>query len=50
MKPREVRDYLDKFVIKQHEAKKVLAVAICDHYNHVKLSLNSKDVQAKHTS
>ncbi|MDR2435990.1 MAG: AAA family ATPase [Puniceicoccales bacterium] len=45
MKPREVRDYLDKFVIKQYEAKKVLAVAICDHFNHVKLSLNNKDVQ-----
>jgi endopeptidase Clp ATP-binding regulatory subunit ClpX len=45
MKPREVRDYLDKFVIKQHEAKKVLAVAICDHFNHVKLFLNNRDVQ-----
>ena len=35
-KPREVRDYLDRFVVKQDEAKKVLAVAICDHYNHVR--------------
>ena len=36
LRPREVRDYLDRFVIKQQEAKKVLSVAICDHYNHVR--------------
>lgn len=38
-KPREVRDYLDRFVIQQQEAKKVLSVAICDHYNHVRQCL-----------
>ena len=38
-KPREVRDYLDRFVVKQNEAKKVLSVAICDHYNHVRRCL-----------
>ena len=36
LKPREVRDYLDRYVVKQQEAKKVLSVAICDHYNHVR--------------
>ncbi|MDR0901466.1 MAG: AAA family ATPase [Opitutaceae bacterium] len=36
MKPREIRDHLDRFVIQQSEAKKVLSVAICDHYNHVR--------------
>ena len=35
-KPKEIRDYLDRFVIRQDEAKKVLSVAICDHYNHVR--------------
>jgi ATP-dependent Clp protease ATP-binding subunit ClpX len=35
-KPRDVRDYLDRFVVQQEEAKKVLSVAICDHYNHVR--------------
>jgi endopeptidase Clp ATP-binding regulatory subunit ClpX len=35
-KPREVKDYLDRFVIEQHVAKKVLSVAICDHYHHVR--------------
>ena len=33
-KPREISDYLDRFVIRQNDAKKVLSVAICDHYNH----------------
>jgi ATP-dependent Clp protease ATP-binding subunit ClpX len=33
--PREIKEHLDRFVIKQDEAKKVLAVAICDHYHHV---------------
>lgn len=36
LKPKEIRDYLDHYVIKQSEAKKVLSVAICDHYNHVR--------------
>ena len=34
--PREVKGFLDRFVIKQSEAKKVLSVAICDHYNHIR--------------
>jgi endopeptidase Clp ATP-binding regulatory subunit ClpX len=37
-KPRDVKAYLDRFVIKQEEAKKVLSVALCDHYHHVRLS------------
>ncbi len=36
MRPRAIRDYLDRFVIRQDEAKKVLSVAVCDHYNHVR--------------
>jgi len=36
LKPRDIRDYLDRFVIRQDDAKKVLSVAICDHYNHVR--------------
>ncbi len=34
--PRDIKAYLDRFVIKQENAKKVLATAICDHYNHIK--------------
>lgn len=33
--PRDIKQYLDRFVIQQDEAKKVLATAICDHYNHI---------------
>jgi len=36
LKPREIKDHLDRFVIQQKEAKKVLSVAICDHYNHAR--------------
>jgi ATP-dependent Clp protease ATP-binding subunit ClpX len=32
--PRDIKAHLDRFVIKQNEAKKVLAIAVCDHYNH----------------
>jgi ATP-dependent Clp protease ATP-binding subunit ClpX len=42
-KPREVKAYLDRFVIKQDEAKKVLSVALCDHYHHVRLALDGKE-------
>lgn len=34
-KPKDVKEHLDQWVIRQDEAKKVLAVALCDHYNHV---------------
>ena len=42
-KPREVKAYLDRFVIRQEEAKKVLSVALCDHYHHVRLALEGQD-------
>ena len=41
-KPRDVKAYLDRFVIKQDEAKKVLSVALCDHYNEVRQALEGK--------
>ncbi len=34
--PRDIKRYLDRFVVKQDAAKKVLATTICDHYNHIK--------------
>jgi ATP-dependent Clp protease ATP-binding subunit ClpX len=34
-KPREIKEYLDRFVIRQEDAKKVLSTAICDHYHHI---------------
>src|ERR1043166_744578 len=42
-KPREVKAHLDRFVIKQDETKKVLSVALCDHYHHVRLALDGKE-------
>jgi ATP-dependent Clp protease ATP-binding subunit ClpX len=34
--PRDIKKYLDRFVVKQDAAKKVLATTICDHYHHIK--------------
>ena len=36
-KPAEIKAYLDRFVIRQDDAKKVLATAVCDHYNHARM-------------
>jgi ATP-dependent Clp protease ATP-binding subunit ClpX len=35
--PRQVKAHLDRFVVRQDDAKKTLAIAVCDHYNHVTL-------------
>ncbi len=34
-KPSQIKAYLDRYVIQQDDAKKVLATAICDHYHHI---------------
>ncbi len=34
--PRDIKSHLDRFVIRQDEAKKALSIAVCDHYNHAK--------------
>ncbi len=36
-KPADIKAYLDRFVIRQDEAKKVLSTAVCDHYNHARM-------------
>lgn len=36
-KPADIKEHLDRFVIRQDEAKKVLATAVCDHYNHARI-------------
>ncbi len=43
-KPRDVKAHLDRFVIKQEEAKKVLSVALCDHYHHVRLAFEGREM------
>ena len=35
--PKQIKAHLDRYVIQQDEAKKTLAIAVCDHYNHVNL-------------
>jgi ATP-dependent protease Clp ATPase subunit len=42
LKPAEVARHLDRFVIGQREAKKVLSVVLCDHFQHVRLTLEGK--------
>jgi endopeptidase Clp ATP-binding regulatory subunit ClpX len=41
--PKAIKAYLDRFVIKQDDAKKALAIAVCDHYNHAKIARDHKD-------
>ncbi|MFW7382209.1 MAG: AAA family ATPase [Oligoflexus sp.] len=40
-KPKDIKRHLDRFVIRQDEAKIALAIAVCDHYNHAKLSIEA---------
>jgi len=42
--PREIRDYLDQFVVGQEEAKIVLAVAIANHYKRINNPDNTTEI------
>ena len=43
MKPEELKAYLDEYLVKQDEAKEVLATKICTHFNRIKMfELNRK--------
>ena len=42
LKPADIARYLHRFVIGQNEAKKVLSVALCDHFQHVRLTLEGR--------
>lgn len=48
LRPRDIKAHLDRYVIKQDEAKKVLSIAVCDHYNHAKYlrRLQEQDAEA----
>jgi ATP-dependent Clp protease ATP-binding subunit ClpX len=42
-KPREIKDYLDQYVIAQEQAKKVLSVAVYNHYKRIAHGHTVKD-------
>lgn len=43
LKPADIARHLNRFVIGQSEAKKVLGVALCDHFQHVRLTLEGQE-------
>ncbi|MBQ7559151.1 MAG: ATP-dependent Clp protease ATP-binding subunit ClpX [Synergistaceae bacterium] len=43
IKPRELSSYLDQYVIGQNKAKKVVSVAVYNHYQRIKNNLDKKD-------
>ncbi len=47
LKPRDIKDDLDRYVIRQDEAKRAMAVAVCDHYNHVRRCLEDEEVEQR---
>ena len=44
LKPKEIKEFLDQYVVGQEDAKKVLSVAVYNHYKRV-LSLEESDVE-----
>lgn len=48
-KPADIKAHLDRFVIRQDEAKKVLATAVCDHYHHARMLREHKEQNSSTT-
>ena len=46
-KPKEIRDFLDEYVIGQGKAKKKLAVAVYNHYKRNEMSRRRGDVEVQ---
>ena len=44
--PADIKAYLDRFVIRQDEAKKVLATAVCDHYHHAQMLRDDRESES----
>ena len=44
MKPKQMKEYLDQFVVGQDEAKKVMSVAVYNHYKRLMQRSNEDDV------
>ena len=45
LKPSEIKEILDKYVIGQERAKKVLSVAVHNHYKRITTELDTSDVE-----
>jgi ATP-dependent Clp protease ATP-binding subunit ClpX len=43
LKPEELAAYLDQYVVKQDEAKAILATKVCTHFNRIKYAESSED-------
>ena len=46
-KPQEIKAVLDKYIIGQDEAKKVLAVSVYNHYKRINFAIKNKGAKAK---
>lgn len=45
LKPNEIKEYLDQYVIGQEEAKKTLSVAVYNHYKMIKNNARAHDIE-----
>ncbi len=45
LKPVEIKDILDQYVVGQEQAKKVLSVAVHNHYKRINANFNDSDVE-----
>ena len=46
LKPKEIKEFLDEYVIGQEEAKKVLSVAVYNHYKRI-LAVRDKNLDVE---
>lgn len=46
LKPEELISYLDQYVVKQDNAKAILATKVCTHFNRIKRAIDSDDATA----
>ena len=44
-KPTQIKDFLDEYVIAQERAKKILAVAVYNHYKRIRTKVDLDEVE-----